>query len=121
MKEELKPCPFCGGKATVVDDSELCLGVSITCVKCNLELIGTKENCLESAITAWNRRLADRVSEDTDRKIRFILAELVSDCHIRRAEDIERDDGVWKDQSDLYTKAITAIHRAINQEGDDGN
>jgi len=38
-----------------------------------------------------------------------ILTELVSSTQIRRAEDIERDDGVWKDQSDLYNKAIQAI------------
>lgn len=61
---ELKPCPFCGGKAVIhVND-----GVRVTCVEC-----GAMTTCLVDRISqgkptgsavgtvvdAWNRRIAD--------------------------------------------------------------
>lgn len=69
--DELKPCPFCGGKAAVntiryAADSETAklngqtLFYGVNCISCgtnNLGLVGHKTE--ESAIAAWNRRATD--------------------------------------------------------------
>lgn len=59
MSEELKPCPFCGGKraVTVVDDeAEERFGVK--CFDCG-GMIDAEKDTLQEAIEAWNRRAKD--------------------------------------------------------------
>lgn len=60
---ELKPCPFCGGKAVVfVND-----GVRVLCVKCNAQTRSLVDNvalidstsAVESVVAAWNRRTGE--------------------------------------------------------------
>ena len=55
---DLKPCPFCGGKARLFVNG----GVRVICSKC---YVGTmiltdnmecESNAVETAIKAWNRR-----------------------------------------------------------------
>ena len=81
MIEELKPCPFCGGRAIVVQttygtsDGSARLGFEIRCVRCsakapsshgmvlvklddNGELRAWKDDRIE-AMAAWNRRADD--------------------------------------------------------------
>ena len=62
---ELKPCPFCGGKAEVIQTK--CLTNDCTLyhvfhyeLRCPIDGIRT-ENCrsAEEAIEAWNRRTED--------------------------------------------------------------
>lgn len=59
-EDELKPCPFCGGKAKIVmteDDTGECVGPFffwIRCEECHLET-GAKSSESE-AIKEWNRR-----------------------------------------------------------------
>lgn len=62
--EQLKPCPFCGGKAYVFVDN----GVSVICPKCGARskiLVDGKYNdkisgcAVDSVIEAWNRRMND--------------------------------------------------------------
>ena len=75
---ELKPCPFCGGKATMdqtsygTKDGSACLGFKICCVKCHatapradghvLVKLGmngevfTWQDDRQEACKAWNRR-----------------------------------------------------------------
>ena len=52
---ELKPCPFCGGKAAFIGD-----GATIKCKSCGGAFIVTNPliNRLEVA-EAWNRRVAE--------------------------------------------------------------
>ena len=61
---ELKPCPFCGGEATVFVSSG---GVCVLCTKCRCqtpvycdEWIATKTtNSVRSVTDRWNRRAED--------------------------------------------------------------
>ena len=48
---ELKPCPFCGGEADIIEDS-FCYGVE--CFNCKAN--STYFSNAKDAIAAWNRR-----------------------------------------------------------------
>lgn len=59
---ELKPCPFCGGKAVLYVDE----GVHVECIKCEASsktrrdlpvYTGLVGSAVESVIEAWNRRI----------------------------------------------------------------
>lgn len=59
--DELKPCPFCGGKARLLVND----GVRVICSKC---YVGTmiltddvvrETNAVEMVVEAWNRRASD--------------------------------------------------------------
>ena len=64
---ELKPCPFCGGKAILVALS-VCSGYIACIAECHFESAKFWDNMLEheeekkwfkKAIEAWNRRVND--------------------------------------------------------------
>lgn len=50
-EEELKPCPFCGGKARAHDTIQWSL---VSCDECSAEIRGYTK---DEAIEAWNRRV----------------------------------------------------------------
>ena len=53
MMAELKPCPFCGGKAEI----SLYLGnYGVACCECPGAVINCRYQTKEEAIKAWNRR-----------------------------------------------------------------
>lgn len=56
-EKDIKPCPFCGGKAGVVSDGYFCV---VMCDKCGAETRTFVANAdyavKEKAIEAWNRR-----------------------------------------------------------------
>lgn len=88
MNEELKPCPFCGGKAKVKAANKTCTGFTIWCAcKCGARTEGfcpdtnkeddTMENiegCKKRAAEAWNRRAsvidAQPTAYDVDKVVR---------------------------------------------------
>ena len=56
-RTELKPCPFCGGEASLRDEPYRYYKYTVYCTKCG---IGTLAEHIESiAIHAWNRRADD--------------------------------------------------------------
>jgi len=57
---ELKPCPFCGGKAkkSVGEELEEWVG-TVWCTKCQAEVIyigDDEEDAMQGVIAKWNRR-----------------------------------------------------------------
>ena len=53
---ELKPCPFCGGKATITKSVDVCNNkfYSVKCFRCGV--LTTFRDRQYNAIEAWNRR-----------------------------------------------------------------
>lgn len=61
MGIDLKPCPFCGGKASLFANN----GIRVICQKCGvstkalmdtMDALGVVGNATESVIKTWNRR-----------------------------------------------------------------
>jgi Lar family restriction alleviation protein len=53
---ELKPCPFCGGKARLYNGNHD--GFGVCCTKCSAKVYGYMTT--GGASRAWNRRANDR-------------------------------------------------------------
>ena len=66
---ELKPCPFCGGKAFIEHDHEGIGASYVRCKKCGLESIRFIKSFEiasdDRAVEFWNRR-ADDGKEESD-------------------------------------------------------
>lgn len=67
MNMELKPCPFCGSKASLYVSEKS--GICVICIKCKatsssyLDSISSLKFCgsaTEHAIEAWNKRVEDK-------------------------------------------------------------
>lgn len=60
MEEELKPCPFCGGKAEIldIDDGENAGGSCVSCTQC-LASSNVEFEFKENFVSNWNRRMND--------------------------------------------------------------
>lgn len=54
-REQLKPCPFCGGAAKTVVDDETESKFGVKCFNCGGGIFAEKET-LQDAVDAWNRR-----------------------------------------------------------------
>ena len=55
---ELKPCPFCGGEASLdYDFNGIGVTYGIHCPECHCAIIDTGTYSKDEAITAWNRRV----------------------------------------------------------------
>lgn len=59
IKEEqdaipLKPCPFCGGEAKIIQDERLCF-YKVRCVKCHVETL--PDDGRNMVVEEWNRRV----------------------------------------------------------------
>lgn len=74
MSEDLKPCPFCGGKPEIMEESGGDhVGYATTCrirCKCGASMVGVddkdkngwacKSNAAVKAISAWNKRCPEK-------------------------------------------------------------
>lgn len=56
MNELLKPCPLCGGGATLFKPPQHC-SYRVACVKCRCNTGGYKTE--NEAVSAWNGRVGD--------------------------------------------------------------
>ena len=122
---ELKPCPFCGGKAEVFkDDYGKYL---VTCNECGVmhgvELEDGTEledgwraafESEETAVGIWNTRtlvrkmLDDEITEYTDKKAVFILNIIRESAELTVKEDPKNQES-----AEACTEAINAIEYAI--------
>ncbi|WP_217951943.1 Lar family restriction alleviation protein [Adlercreutzia caecimuris] len=57
MSDELKPCPFCGGDASMQRFNASTTPARIIC-KCGIELRAVKGQSVESIVEQWNTRAA---------------------------------------------------------------
>ena len=66
--EELKPCPFCGGKPCIVHSHLFSNEYEVRCSFCGSRTMIYKSYCNQSAklnaIQAWNRRTNDKTEKD---------------------------------------------------------
>ena len=51
---EVKPCPFCGGEATIYYDIDDPAGYNVTCMRCRMET--PHFDYSEKAVDFWNKR-----------------------------------------------------------------
>lgn len=66
-KIDLKPCPFCGGKAMGTEYNDPFECGAIYCVDCGAKIeFGCGGELRLKAIEAWNRRAGDGISEMVD-------------------------------------------------------
>ena len=63
MATELKPCPFCGGRACVRKNKGIFETFNVYCMNedCRVEPITHSYYRKDEAIEAWNRRAEDAV------------------------------------------------------------
>ena len=61
MNNELKPCPFCGGKAILSEDKRYNVH-SVFCNECYIET--SLQNTEQETIEAWNRRVQPTFTPD---------------------------------------------------------
>lgn len=67
MNEELKPCPFCGGKAERKESYKITGSGRLIpqyCIKCGYERCGLyvvtcNRDTVEEAVEIWNRRVTE--------------------------------------------------------------
>jgi len=66
--EDLKPCPFCAGKAEVRDGTHSGSAIHVSC-RCGVQLFGGRNHfgSEQEAARTWNRRVSTR-SEEQERK-----------------------------------------------------
>lgn len=86
-ERELKPCPFCGGKAKLVTKNHVggMISVYATCKNCfskTKEMIAAADYCANDEITKiWNQR-----------EIGEVVHECKTDLHARNASMAHRDE-----------------------------
>ena len=83
MNFELKPCPFCGGKAEFFEDEFFCR-YSVVCTECGA---GTDTYGVErDAMDAWNRRIEPTFTPDELDSIRRNVRDLRAERELSKIE-----------------------------------
>ena len=77
MRAELKPCPFCGGKAAVVESSPVYLAYRVRCKRCGAET-GMYTTAIQ-AVRCWTDR-AERMCRIKTRDIDGIEEDFCTAC-----------------------------------------
>lgn len=80
---ELKPCPFCGGRARI-KKLVVFQGFAVTCEKCGADVyFYEKEFSQSETIIAWNRRATEKLEHEKALKD---AARIVAGSDWRRAD-----------------------------------
>lgn len=101
MTDELKPCPFCGGKATCV---EFYGEYHVLC--CDCHAAGQDCSTRDQAVSAWNAR---PIEEDLDKKNGC----LIGTCH--DLHDIVEEFRAECGQKDLEIKRLREALESIKE------
>lgn len=99
MTDTLKPCPFCGGKATCV---EFYGEYHVLC--CDCHAAGQDCSTRENAVSAWNTR---PIEDELDKKNGY----LIGTCH--DLHDIVEEFRAECDQKDLEIKRLREALESI--------
>lgn len=78
MSEKLKPCPFCGGNASIYEvsnDEENFVGYMVSCDDCDCGT--TVFNVRDIAVQSWNKRIA----HEHEKEMLQIITALVEARH----------------------------------------
>lgn len=73
MTKELKPCPFCGGKAEIIKDE---MHVWVHCTNCDSDT--DLYQIQKEAVAAWNRRPILEQLEAENKRLREALEHAVT-------------------------------------------
>ena len=65
-KVELKPCPFCGGEAVLLEDGERYYRYQVACCNCGIRVVA--EHISTDAISAWNRWATHKTAESMEQE-----------------------------------------------------
>ena len=106
MSEKLKPCPFCGGKATQRDNSLAGWMVFCDTAGCRVVTETAPFDTRDQAIEAWNNRAAEaRIRREAIEECEFIV-----DAHIA----LHRDNGTDATRAPL--EAVAKRLRALAEK-----
>ena len=83
MNDELKPCPFCGGKAEFFEDEFFCR-YSVVCTECGARTYtyGVEQDAMD----AWNWRIEPTFTPDELDAIRRNVRELRAERELSKIE-----------------------------------
>lgn len=95
-REELKPCPFCGGKAWIGISIELC---QIQCESCGAKIKGKYKDRL---IEAWNKRASEAGEQANSAVAKIPRYRMFLSGGLAWERD---DNGAWVMYSDLQTSS----------------
>lgn len=77
---ELKPCPFCGGEAELMDGSIICF---VHCDSCKTTGCTFVSECASQAVAAWNTRATDTELTRLKRQV-----EVLREAHIQTSHNL---------------------------------
>ena len=118
-KGELKPCPFCGGEASIEQELDGFYGGKIPYVKCvdcgarkDHNFYGTAEGMREQAVIAWNTRCNEKTNKY--RKALEEIAHASGICTLCKKDDCEECES--KGNMERANDICDTLEQALKEE-----